>query len=130
MQIVLHAMLQLPQQGVLVANPARILLALPVGYVDQRGYAIIFAPVLVLNETGQGLDDKRFWMLRTKGAEKLFSASQHCQVQRDLRIVFVLESGQDRPALARAIRVPVQESFECFVRVADALIAAKEFRDD
>jgi hypothetical protein len=64
--------------------------------------------------------------LRPEGAEKLFSAFQHGQIQCDVQIVFVLEPGQNRPALTCAIlRVLAEQSFECFVRVADALIAAK-----
>ena len=116
LQIVLNAMLQFPQQDILVANLARIFLALrtrPVGYVDQRGDAIILGPILVLNETGEGLDDKGSWLLGPEGAEKLFSAFQHCRLKRDVRIVFALEPGQNRPALAGAIlRVLTDESFE------------------
>src|SRR3954471_5524025 len=74
LKIVLHAVLQLAQQDILVADPARILLTLgtrPVGDVDQRRDAIVLGPVLVLNETGEGLDNERSRPLRPEGAEKL-----------------------------------------------------------
>jgi hypothetical protein len=104
------------QQDILVAHPARAFLTLrarPVSYVDQGGYAVILGPILVFNENGEGLDDNRSWELRPKGAEKLFSAFQHCKIQRDAGMVFVHEAGQNRPALACAIlRVLADESLE------------------
>jgi hypothetical protein len=104
--------------------------ALSVGDVDQRRDAIVLGPVPVLNETGEGLDQERSRPLRPEGAEKLSSVLRHGQIQRDVRIAFVREPGQDRPALAGAVfRVLAEERFEFLVRVADALVPPNEAND-
>ena len=92
----LHAVLQFPKQDILVAYLARILLALrarPVGYVDHRGDAIILGPVLVLDETGEGLDHDRLRLLDPEGAALLAELTFEALKDDGLDYVGGLEMG-------------------------------------